>query len=420
MIIKPHIRSALEHIEDHLSEPLNIQHISRAGMVSAMQLYRDFYNITGHSIKEYIRKRRLSNALALVKHSDQSIADIAYAWGYSSQQAFCKCVKAATGQTPLEYRGSDCFYYFPRFDGAVVYQIHVSAERIPETVGVRFRHHQYRGIEDRALRYLLSLLPDFNGRIFGRNGTQEGTQFYYELYLTDAEEYAGILQNSRFDYMGAKPAFSATLAAASVDNNDERISSAWDYLYTDWLTASMFEQADKPYFEEYVHRNGAVTKLVLYLPVARRKDYDKIRIMDCEEMLFLVSRQKGIKAEESASLAVMKFLTQHDPYLVKTAREFYVAHKGMEYTCGVKLEKELHLPPGNGLELLRLTGGRYAVLEGGCCGDSSVYETVLLAWMTESGLERDKAAEIFAVYETDGSYEQAHIKTRIYGKLPSC
>lgn len=417
MDIKPHIRSALEHIESHLYEPLNIDSISRAGMVSAMQLYRDFYNITGHSVKEYIRKRRLSNALTLLKHSDQTIADIAYACGYSSQQAFSKCVKSATGQTPLEYRESDCFYYFPKFDGGTLHQIHVAAEHFPETTLVRFGHHQYRGIEDRAVRYLFSLLPDYSGRIFGRNGKQEGSEFYYELYLTDAERCTRVLQNSKFEYIGTRPAFSATMAAACAQNNDDRINAAWDYLYTDWLKTSMFEQADMPYFEEYIHKHGTVKKLVLYLPVERRNDYDKIRIRDCEGMDFLVSRQKGKNAEEMASKAVMDFLNSYYPYLVKSARIFYVVQKDLECTCGVKLEQDLRQPQGKGLEILHLPGGRYAILEGGCCSDSSVYETILLSWMTELGIERDPAAEAFTLYETDGTFEQENIKTLIFCKL---
>lgn len=417
MDIKPHIRSALEHIESHLYEPLNIDSISRAGMVSAMQLYRDFYNITGHSVKEYMRKRRLSNALALLKHSDQTIADIAYVCGYSSQQAFCKCVKSATGQTPLEYRESDCFYYFPKFDGGTLHQIHVAAEHIPETTLVRFGHHQYRGIEDRAIRYLFSLLPDYSGRIFGRNGKQEGSWFYYELYLTDAERYMENLQNSKFDYIGTRPAYSATLAVTPTQNNDDRINAAWDYLYTDWLKTSMFVQAELPYFEEYIHKNGTVKKLVLYLPVARRNDYDKIRIRYCEEMAFLVSRQRGKNAEELASKVVMDFLSSHYPYLVKSTTIFYVVKKDPECICGVKLEQELRLPQGKELERLHLPDGRYAILEGGCCSDSSVFETMLLSWMTEMGIERDPAAEVFTLYETDGGFEQENIKTLIFCKL---
>lgn len=55
-----------------------------------MKLYRDFYCLTGHSINEYIR---LSNALALIKHSSSNMIDIAYQCAYSSHQNCLKAVK---------------------------------------------------------------------------------------------------------------------------------------------------------------------------------------------------------------------------------------------------------------------------------------------------------------------------------------
>lgn len=38
---------------------------------------------TGHSVKEYIRKRRLSNACAMRRYSRATLAEIALANGYS-------------------------------------------------------------------------------------------------------------------------------------------------------------------------------------------------------------------------------------------------------------------------------------------------------------------------------------------------
>ena len=55
-----------------------------------MQLNRDFISATGYSVSEYIRRLRLSNALCMIKFSHYPTADIAYACGYSSQQALCR------------------------------------------------------------------------------------------------------------------------------------------------------------------------------------------------------------------------------------------------------------------------------------------------------------------------------------------
>lgn len=56
------------YIEAHMmEEDLNTCRLSAVGYSSRMQLHRDFYSLTGHTVKAYIEKRRLSNALAAIK-----------------------------------------------------------------------------------------------------------------------------------------------------------------------------------------------------------------------------------------------------------------------------------------------------------------------------------------------------------------
>ncbi|MFD2875102.1 helix-turn-helix domain-containing protein [Paenibacillus rhizoplanae] len=97
-------RQSIAFIEEHLHEEIPLEQAAQAGYTSLMQLYRDFYSYTGHSVKEYIRKRRLSVALGMIRSTQRPLTEIAYACGYSSQQALCKYVKSATRLTPLAYQ----------------------------------------------------------------------------------------------------------------------------------------------------------------------------------------------------------------------------------------------------------------------------------------------------------------------------
>lgn len=417
---KPHIQTVLQEIESNLANEFNINKIAHLGYVSPMQLYRDFYNLTGHSVKEYIRRRRLSSALLLVKHSDMSLTDIAYTCGYSSQQAFCRSVKSVTGQTPLEYKESGCYYYFPMFNSDNKRMVTVTTETIPQTLCIKFYHSQIRGIENRAVNYLLTVLPEYEGRIFGRNGSQLESRLCYELYIKPDDKNFEKLKNSAFVVGGFIPEVTSFFAKTTAKNMDEEINSSWDYLYIEWLRASMFEQADIPYFEEYMYRGSLVKRLVLYVPVKKRSDYNKISLTSCSDMIFLVSHKTGSNAEEHSSKEVMEFLSNHYPYLIKTIHQFYVSKNGMECTCGVRLEKQLPLLPDNVIQLLHFSGGNYAILEGGCCGDSRVFENILLSWIKDSGFIRDDISPIFTIYETNGGFENENIKTKIYIKLKKC
>ncbi len=414
---KLHIQTVLHEIESNLANEFNIDKIAHLGYVSPMQLYRDFYNLTGHSVKEYIRRRRLSSALSLVKHSDMSLTDIAYTCGYSSQQAFCRCVKSATGQTPLEYKESDNYYYFPMFNRDNKLMVTVTTETIPQTLCIKFYHSQFRGIENRAVNYLLTVLPEYNGRIFGRNGSQLESRLCYELYIEPGDKIFEQLKGFDFVIGDVAPEITTAVAKTITKNIDEEINSSWDYLYIDWLRTSMFEQSDIPYIEEYRYRDSLVKRLVLYLPVKKRNDYNKIRLISCSDMIFLVSCKTGINAEEHSSEEVMEFLSDHYPYLIKTIHQFYVSKNGMECTCGVRLEKGFPLLPDNEMQLLHFLGGNYAILEADCCGDSSVFEDILLSWIKDSGFIRDDFVPIFTIYETYGGFENENIKTKIYIKL---
>lgn len=357
-------RKSIAFIEEHLSVDINLEQAAHAGYTSLMQLYRDCYTYTGHSVKEYIRKRRLSSALGLIKGSALPLAEIAYYCGYSSQQALCKYVKAATAMTPLEYQKSETHYYFPRFDSEVIRQVTVTAETIPKTLSIKFYYPKLCGIEHQALSMLFTLLPEYKGRVFGRNGQQIDTQFCYEIAMEYDPVVLNLLSSSVFQEAKVLPEFRMTFAKTNVNNDETEISLAWNYLYMNWLKTSMFMQDDERYFEEYIYKDGEVKKLILHLPVKKRTDYNKISVNlnFCEGLMFLVSTRMGHNAEEEASTEVLKYLSKSKPEVISEAKDFYVARNGINCTCGIRLGQAIELPMDSELEVLQLAEGNYAVL----------------------------------------------------------
>jgi AraC-like DNA-binding protein/predicted transcriptional regulator YdeE len=412
-------------LEQNIADDLSVERLAEAGLFSRSQLYREFYNATGHSVKEYVRKRRLSAALTRIRHSDMTLKQIAREYGFSSEQALCRSVKAATGQTPAQYRAEGDEYYFPAhgegraFGGLRGLPVAVTAETIPPTLRLRYYDSRLLGIEDRALARLFAALPGYQGRVFGRNGKQKGPKLCYELYIECDAFPAG----NGFVECASEPALSGAFAKTTCPNREDEINAAWDYLYSGWLKSSMFTQAAQPYFEEYICAEGRVQRLVLYLPVEKRPGFHKIRLSQCEETRFLVASRSGANAEKAASQAVLHFLAAHCPGLTQTARRFYVsvsrgAGRTQAYTCGIALQAPLALPPGCDVRLITQPAGEYAVLEGDCCGDAGAYEAVLAAWVEGMGLRAAHAphAGFFAVYEAGGSLRREDTRMKIYHK----
>lgn len=72
---------------------------------SEFYVSRKFREISGMSLKDYLRHRRLAFALRDVRDGENGFLDIALNYGFSSHEAFTRAFKSAYGVTPSEYRG---------------------------------------------------------------------------------------------------------------------------------------------------------------------------------------------------------------------------------------------------------------------------------------------------------------------------
>lgn len=401
----PYFPAVIADIEGHLFEKQTVEDIARRYFISPMQLNRHFYSATGYSVNEYIRKRRLSDALAQIKASAFSLADIAHNCGYSSQQALCREIKETLHMTATAYKNGNACFFFPPYSRESYCQIAVAKNVIPLTRRLDYFHSKKTGLEDRAVQQFLVQNPTFTGRLFGRNGEQKNGLFCYELYAENNCE----IHEEGFRPMGEVPSYTALFAVAGVHNQERHINMAWDYLYNRWLAQSTFLYAkqendcfENRYFEEYLYKNGIVYRLKLHLPLIRRSDYTKITLETLPESRFIVAAARGCYAEHIASKAVVSYLNECYPYLLKNAQDFYVQRSGGQCTCGIKVNsnmKWIHSP----LKTITLPAACFAVLQGKGLGYYEEYKQILLSWMKDTDLTAE--GEPFAVYNTAAGYD---------------
>ncbi|MDP4089188.1 MAG: AraC family transcriptional regulator [Bacillota bacterium] len=94
----------IDYIEDNLHENIQLEVIAKRTNFSLMQVYRIFSIIMGMTLKEYIRRRRMSKALFDIKFSCEPIINVALKSGYSTHEAFSRAFKELFGVLPIEYR----------------------------------------------------------------------------------------------------------------------------------------------------------------------------------------------------------------------------------------------------------------------------------------------------------------------------
>ena len=100
----PAVQSAIEYIESHLSEDLLSQMIASQIGFSQYHFHRIFTALVGESVKDYLRKRRLSVAADELRRSNTAILTIALRCGFDSQEAFTRAFGKVFGTTPGAYR----------------------------------------------------------------------------------------------------------------------------------------------------------------------------------------------------------------------------------------------------------------------------------------------------------------------------
>lgn len=98
------MNDVLEFIEDNLSQPIQYESLSKIVGCSVYEFSRIFSFIAGMPVSEYIRRRRLSQAVFDVQNGSEKIIDIAFKYGYESPTAFTRAFKELHGTTPMSAR----------------------------------------------------------------------------------------------------------------------------------------------------------------------------------------------------------------------------------------------------------------------------------------------------------------------------
>ncbi len=104
------IETVIDYIESHLDEKLDLEKVSAAVHYSKYYLHRMFTNTVGMTIHDYVQRRQLTEAAKLLIFSAKTIIEVAFLFGYESQQAFSSAFKSMYKVPPAQYRDSGTFY----------------------------------------------------------------------------------------------------------------------------------------------------------------------------------------------------------------------------------------------------------------------------------------------------------------------
>jgi AraC family transcriptional regulator len=251
------INIVTEHMNNNLTEPLDIEKLAKIAGFSPYHFHRIFTAIMGESIICYLRRIRLEKAAVLLNtKKNLSILDIALECGFSGAAVFDRRFKSYFGQSPSEFKAAGFFNNKTHS----VKGFTTSLKNCPDIC-----------IKDIEGTYVLFVkcYTGYNKMIFKAFETL--WKYAGQNGLTTPETWAiGIPYDSpmftkenkcRFDAcitisapvettgeIGCKYIEGGRYAVAASSGDETAIINVYNYFYGEWLPNSRYQPANKPMY----------------------------------------------------------------------------------------------------------------------------------------------------------------------------
>ncbi|MBI9012652.1 MAG: effector binding domain-containing protein [Clostridiales bacterium] len=284
------LNNTIEFIENNLDMTLNIDEIAKTSNTSKYHFQRVFYTLTGFTVAEYIRNRRLSQAAVEIATTEEKIISIALKYGYESPESFSKAFKRLHGMTPSALKkGGFKIKNFPK----ISVQLSLKGEteivfRIMEKEG--FKAFGVGFSTTKTDEKIYNDIPEFINRIF-ENGTRDRINdlmskpkdnlldgFHYDFeddgarkYMMGCEMEEAVISDELITLTIPELTWVVFEGVGEVPDNSV-LHNLWKRVYTEWFPSSGFEQVEGPCIEKNYWCPEEKEKYLceLWIPVQRK------------------------------------------------------------------------------------------------------------------------------------------------------
>jgi AraC family transcriptional regulator len=276
------MNKAMDYIEAHLADEISYDEAARIACCSTYHFQRMFPFITGITLSEYIRRRRLTLAAFELQTEGAKVIDVALKYGYQSPEAFARAFKILHGVMPMSARDNGVsLKAYPRMSfqisirGDVEMNYRIEQRGPFEMFGVcgMVRQNLHEAFED-VSRFRRQCdedgsVDEING-LLGRFGNSllHATLFDFTgetfKYMVCCHLPPGLDIPKRF----TKLSVPAHTWAIFPEPNCE-LQKLWHRIHTEWFPTSGYELVEGPLFEMYYGMPGH-TRGEIWIPVKKK------------------------------------------------------------------------------------------------------------------------------------------------------
>jgi AraC family transcriptional regulator len=285
------LQQAIDYVEHNLNSAIEIEDIAGAAMTSKYHFQRMFHALTGFTVTEYVRNRRLTLAAEELAGTDGKVIDIALNYGYTPE-AFAKAFQRLHGVTPQMAKKKNVkLKSFPR----ISFQIQIKGET----------EMNYRIVEEKAStvagkdfiieKDAYTEIPAFVEKIW-KDGTHDQINelagrpagsllygYYFDFSEDGTKRY---LMGTELPEEVEIPKELTTLSVPdqtyavfdsreSIPDDAEiglEIINVWRRIYSEWFPSAGFEQVEGPCIEKYFWSDDNQEESIceVWIPVRRK------------------------------------------------------------------------------------------------------------------------------------------------------
>ncbi|WP_346939945.1 AraC family transcriptional regulator [uncultured Clostridium sp.] len=255
---------AIDYIEQNLDGNISYEEAAKIACCSTNYFQRMFAYVTGITLVEYIRRRKMTQASFELQTKDIKVLDIALKYGYTSPTAFNRAFQSVHGISPAVAKSQGCkLCAYPPIKFSI--QIQGGSDmpyRIEEKAPIRIVGVRIPLTYDMDENY--KLIPSFweetkKSEIFQQilnlNNTSEERVFGISIYSGSDEVYYYIATETDKPVQQGMYEFEIpTTMWAVFENNGpfkESIQNIYKRFFTEWLPFSGYQHSEIADIEVY-------------------------------------------------------------------------------------------------------------------------------------------------------------------------
>jgi AraC family transcriptional regulator len=263
-VVLKSMNEALDYIESQLNDEIDYNELERITGTSVYHFRRMFSFLSGMSLGEYIRNRKLSNATFDLLHEGMSVTETAFKYGYESVDGFSRAFREWSGISPSEVKKKNMLKAFPKLSFQLTIQGGINLEyRIEKKgpfkiVGVKKRVPiQFEGENQEIIKLAKSITPDQRKKLHTYANMEPNQVVNVSYNLDDGcmeekgslDHMIGFLttKESGFDEFDILEVPDLTWAIFSSEGVFPKIMQEnWGKIVSEWLPSSDYELVEAP------------------------------------------------------------------------------------------------------------------------------------------------------------------------------